>query len=218
MYQSGLTITKKIEQATFSITNALNNPDITTPLAVFGYDAVRLNEGKTLLDNLKLLQAKQKQEYIEQRAATTDRDDIRTQIEAVYSKHLKLAKIAFKREPNILLALEAVGQRLRTYDGWKGQVTAFYNAAMNNQPIKDGLARFNITETNLTDVQAQLTVLETAEAKQKTEIGEAQQATLDRDTAMEALDDWMSDFQEVAKIALEDNPQLLEALGIIIKR
>lgn len=218
MYHVNLAITKKIEQANTSITNALNNSDMTTALAVFGYDEERLNEGKAVLDKLKALQAKQKQEYIEQRAATSERDAIRAAIEANYGKHLKLARVAFKREPNTLLALEAVGQRLRTYDGWKGQVTAFYNAAANNQAIKDGLARFNIKEENLFDMQKELTNLEAAEAKQKTEIGEAQQATLDRDAAIEDLDDWMSDFQEVARIALEDNPQLLEALGMVIKR
>ena len=80
------------------------------------------------------------------------------------------------------------------------------------------MARFNITAADLTDVQALLTTLEDAEAIQKTQIGEAQQATLDRDTIIEALDDWMSDFQGVARIALEANPQLLESLGIVVKR
>ena len=218
MYYSNLSISKRIEVASYAITNALNNPVITAALAVFGYDATRLNDGKTLLDNVKTLQAKQKQEYIEQRAATSDRDAIREEIDVIYEKHLKLARVAFKHEPNILLALEADGARLRAYDGWKAQVTVFYDAALSNQPIMDGLAQFNITTTDLTDVQAKLATLDAAEATQKTEIGEAQQATLDRDTALDALDDWMSSFQEVARIALEDNPQLLESLGINIKR
>ena len=218
MYESNLAITKKIEVANYSITNAINNPIITTALTAFGYDTTKLNEGKTLLDNLKVLQAGQKQEYIEQRAATADRDAIRTQIDEIYDRHLKLARIAFKNEPNILLALEADGPREQAFDSWKGQVTAFYDAALNNQPISDGLARFNITAADLTDVQALLTTLEDAEAIQKTQIGEAQQATLDRDTIIEALDDWMSDFQGVARIALEANPQLLESLGIVVKR
>ena len=82
----------------------------------------------------------------------------------------------------------------------------------------DGLSRFNITATNLTDVQALLTTYENVTATQKTQTAEAQQATLDRDKAMKALDIWMRGFQEVSKIALEANPQLLEALGIAVKR
>ena len=218
MYQPRLTITKKIELANYSITNALNNPAITTALTAFGYDITKLNEGKTLLDNLKALQANQKQQYIEQRAATTDREAIQMQIDEVYKQHLKLARLVFKKEPNILAALEADGRRLRSFDSWKGQVTTFYDAALSNQPILDGLSRFNITTTNLTDVQALLTNLEDIIAIQKTQIAEAQQATLDRDKAIQALDIWMRGFQEVAKIALKATPQLLEALGIAVKR
>ena len=218
MYESNLAITKKIEVANYSITNAINNPIITTALTAFGYDTTKLNEGKTLLDNLKVLQAGQKQEYIEQRAATADRDAIRTQIDEIYARHLKLAKIAFKNEPNILLALEADGPREQAFDSWKGQVTTFYDAALSNQPIMDGLSRFNITATNLTDVQALLTTYENVTATQKTQTAEAQQATLDRDKAIQALDIWMRGFQEVAKIALKATPQLLEALGIAVKR
>ena len=218
MYRFNLAITKKIELANYSITNALNNPVITTALTAFGYDITKLNEGKTLLDNLKALQANQKQQYIEQRAATADREAIRIQIDEVYRQHLKLARLTFKNEPNILSALEADGQRLRLFDSWKGQVTTFYDAALSNQPILDGLSRFNITTTNLTDVQALLTTLEDIIAIQKTQIAEAQQATLDRDKAIQALDIWMRGFQEVAKIALKATPQLLEALGIAVKR
>ena len=32
------------------------------------------------------------------------------------------------------------------------------------------------------------------------------------------LAEWMSEFYAVAKIAMEDNPQLLEALGLVVKK
>lgn len=37
------------------------------------------------------------------------------------------------------------------------------------------------------------------------------------DPAFGKLDDWMSEFYAVAKIALEDNPQLLESLGKLVR-
>ena len=43
----------------------------------------------------------------------------------------------------------------------------------------------------------------------------AQQATLERDNAVDTLDDeWMSDFTAIAPMAFADKPQLLEKLGI----
>ena len=90
--------------------------------------------------------------------------------------------------------------------------------ALNNPVITTALTAFGYDTTNLTDVQALLTTYENVTATQKTQTAEAQQATLDRDKAMKALDIWMRGFQEVSKIALEANPQLLEALRIAVKR
>ena len=49
------------------------------------------------------------------------------------------------------------------------------------------------------------------------EKGESQDATKIKDEVFAKLDDWMSEFYAVAKIALEDNPQLLESLGKLVR-
>lgn len=53
-----------------------------------------------------------------------------------------------------------------------------------------------------------------ADKAQTHEKGDAQRATVACDAAMDALDEWMSDFVEMAHIALEDDEQRLEYLGI----
>jgi hypothetical protein len=52
---------------------------------------------------------------------------------------------------------------------------------------------------------------------QKKETGEAQEATEMRDKALDNLAKWISNFRAVAKVALEDNPQQLEKLGILAR-
>ncbi|WP_439182311.1 hypothetical protein [Carboxylicivirga taeanensis] len=49
------------------------------------------------------------------------------------------------------------------------------------------------------------------------EVGESEAATKAKDEALGKLDRWMSEFYAVARIALEDQPQLLEALGKAVK-
>ncbi|MEL6606343.1 MAG: hypothetical protein AAFP20_24355 [Cyanobacteria bacterium J06614_10] len=48
-------------------------------------------------------------------------------------------------------------------------------------------------------------------------LSEAQAATQKRDAALDELQDWLSDFLAIAKIALEDDPQKLESLGVFVR-
>ena len=50
---------------------------------------------------------------------------------------------------------------------------------------------------------------------QEKEKGEAQAATQKRDAALDAMQDWLSDYLAIAKVALEEEPQLLEGLGML---
>ena len=50
--------------------------------------------------------------------------------------------------------------------------------------------------------------------RQEKEKGEAQQATDDRDEAIDALDAYMSDFREIARVAFAGQPQQLEKFTI----
>ncbi len=59
--------------------------------------------------------------------------------------------------------------------------------------------------------------MDTARAVYLKEKGESQDATKIKDAAIAKLDDWMSEFYAVAKIGLEDNPQLLEVLGKTVR-
>ena len=54
-------------------------------------------------------------------------------------------------------------------------------------------------------------------SQQKKELGEAQAATEIRDKKMDELARWISDLRAVAKVALGDNPQQLEKLGILAR-
>jgi hypothetical protein len=90
----------------------------------------------------------------------------------------------------------------------------FYNNATATPSIATALATKGITAAELTASKAAFKNLETLAAAQQKETGEAQEATKRRDAAYDALEDWMSDFRETAKVALRRHPQLMEQLGI----
>ena len=47
--------------------------------------------------------------------------------------------------------------------------------------------------------------------------GIAQNQTQKKDEAIKKIDDWMSDFIKIARVAFDDNKQMLEQLGIVVK-
>ena len=92
-----------------------------------------------------------------------------------------------------------------------------YTLALADSDIQTKLSRLKVTLEDLTAANALIPEVEAARATYLKEKGESQDATTIKDAAFVKIDDWMSEFYAVARIALEDNPQLLEALGLIVK-
>lgn len=61
---------------------------------------------------------------------------------------------------------------------------------------------------------AQIKNVQDANAVQKKEMGDAVSSTASRDAKIEELDSWMSDFFGIARLALQDKPDLLSKLGL----
>ncbi|MBK7178098.1 MAG: hypothetical protein IPH82_13075 [Chloroflexi bacterium] len=59
-----------------------------------------------------------------------------------------------------------------------------------------------------------MTAVANLNASQEKEKSQAQKATKARDKALDDLDEWYVEFRELARIALEDDAQQLEALGL----
>ena len=105
----------------------------------------------------------------------------------------------------------------RAYVKWLETVKKFYSVAGKDNQIQTKLLRLKINTENITAANTMIGELETARAEYLREKGESQDATKAKDAAFEKMDDWMSEFYAVAKIALEDSPQLLESLGKFVR-
>ncbi len=79
--------------------------------------------------------------------------------------------------------------------------------------MQQTLLSLKVTEADVTAGLAQVKAVENARAAYLREVGESQDATQQKDAAFEKMDVWMQEFYGIADIALEDQPQLMEALG-----
>lgn len=204
-------INRRIVQNQNAIENAINQPEILSLMSIFGYDRKKLRIGKVNCEQANLLQLAKQKKYGSQFDAT---DTLKGEFEAVkiqYDEHRALAKLAFKGQRGTLEKLQLNGARKRNKEEWIAQAMAFYNSSAE---IEEVIGRYGVSPEALAQTKAMLEALSSARQQQLQKIGEAQSATQKRDEAIKTMDTWMKEFRSVARIALKDNPQLLEALGI----
>lgn len=204
-----------LTKANVAIYNGIENAELAKQLAVYGYDADRLTEGKTLCDTAKALHQKQVKEYGEQYDATRELEGTRIKANMVYMKHVKIARVALKNRIGDWDKLQINGKRKKSVSGWLVQASLFYINLLGDEKLLEQMAGYGITAEKLQEGQKLISEAETSYAKQLKELGESQDATKARDEAIDKLQYWYSDYIEIARIALEEKPQYLEIMGIV---
>ncbi len=104
-----------------------------------------------------------------------------------------------------------------TYLSSMDSVKVFYKEALENQEILTALQVLKVSTEELQTTQGLINDVEKLRNEYLNEKGESQEATKVKDEALKQLDKWMRNFYAVASIALEDNPQLIESLGKVVK-
>jgi len=196
------------------VANAQQQPEIAAALDTYGYDTAAIQQGQTLLATARSLYDLQIKEYGEQHGATQAFEAACRQADKTYAAHRKLAKVAFKNDAQRQTNLRLNERKSQVYALWHEQARHFYTALLADPAAQTQLTRYKITPEALQAALALVDQAETLKTAQEKEKGEAQNATVQRDAALLALDDWLADFKVVARLALADTPQLLESLKL----
>tara|TARA_R110001599_G_scaffold41314_2_gene124992 strand:+ start:20546 stop:21202 length:657 start_codon:yes stop_codon:yes gene_type:complete len=206
-----------LEQYRIALDNVQTQPKIAAIMAELGYDAAAISEGRAILNETRQAYELNQTEGDESTAAYADFSNKKEQLEDIFSVHRKKAKVIFRKDPVIAEKLAVSGAKPRTYMRWLEAVKKFYGIASADTVIQSRLASLRILVDDLNAAMAMITDVEAARSNYLREKGESQDATKIKDAAFAKIDDWMSEFYAVARIGLEDNPQLLEALGKVVR-
>lgn len=209
-------IEEVLSQMKLAFSNA-KTPEILAVLEAVGYTEARLQGYWEKVSEIETLTQKQKKEYGEQYAKTSEFDQKREAINKVYKKDLALARILLKNDVKAATTLEFNGKRKKAYGSWYEQVSNFYKQLLENTEFLSKMQPVGLTEDKIKEVDAELVAVEQLKKEQKKEMGEAQKATEIRDKAFDELYPQYSELIEFAKVLLEDE-QLLESMGIVVKR
>lgn len=209
--------TEILESTKIALQNVETNPTIKPLMEALGYNTAKIDAGKALLQNAKT-NFDTNQSLEDTRAKAYNAFELkRIEIDNAYTKDRKKAKIILKTNTLVLKELGLVGTIPKSYVNWLKKVSLFYNT-LNAQPdLVSQLEVVQITKDHLKDVLTALNELENLRANYIQAKGNAQNATKTKNKSFTILEKWMSDFYAMARIALEEEPQLLESLGKIVK-
>ncbi len=208
-------IDELISKSGVAISNGKNEPALAELLLEYGYTPERLATGESLWNTASSLNSLQKKESGEQLAATEALNQAIEAANAVYIPHMKVARIAFRNDINRWAQLELKGKRKKSQSGWMGQTKVFYSNLLADELALEKMAGYGQTREKLEAGQQLVEKTEVQLAVRKKEMGEAQDATKKRDKAIDELQEWYSDYIEIARLALADQPQYLEMMGIV---
>lgn len=210
-------ISQFLLSAQVMIINALSDSVIKKALEGYGYAEEKLLAGKKLYDEIAVLDNLRKMKYGERIAATAELNNAWRTAKQQYMQTLKIARVAFRENVKADKAIFLKGVRKRTLSEWLIQAQVFYTNILNDGELTEILSRYGYSPERLRQEFALLDQVVDKSFRQKKEIGEAQEVNEAWDKKIDELAKWVSDLRAVAKVALAEDPQQLEKLGILAR-
>lgn len=208
MTQSNLLF--QVPRAIYSLRQESN---IMRQMSQYGCDAKYVNEGEKMHKQVQTLSEQQEEAQRQSREATRSLGETRNFIHTRYMQHLKLSRIAFQNDAKISDLLGFKGPRKMRLDGWLKQTQDFYRHALLHA---EALERFGIPRHELEESQILLGQMIELSSLQKQAQSRAQVLTQKKQEALAQLDQWYRKLLKIARVALETEPQQLEALGVAV--
>ena len=216
MSVSDLNLEEKWGRYSRSLENALNIPALADRLALYSYTHEKVSVGKELLTAVLRANELKTREYGEQYEATDTLQFTWNEIMQEVTILRGVSRVVFKEDSKSYNFLKLPGRIKRARDAATIQIDELLNNIEESQKISTALATYGFSAMRLAGIREKLITLPPLKVSQDLETAEAQQATADRDSKNDTLEDWMSDFTAIARLAVLDQPELLELIGYTV--
>ena len=207
-------IAEQTKEARLLIENSRQHAGIRQALVDFGYPIKNLEKGKALLEHFLMLQGAKRQNYRAQLNATDVVVTEFQQLKDTYDEHLALARLAFKQDRGMQKALGLHAPYPKRRSDFTEQVSSFYEQLL---PQHQTVARYGLTQAEIEQAQATVAAFIQSQQQQAQRKGEAQSATRQRNQALKNLQRWVRGYRAIVRVALADEPQLAEVLGLLVR-
>lgn len=205
---------KFLERCRIALSNAEAHETIASAILPFGYDTAKIAEGTSVYNNAKKQWETKQKEEAESRGASLAYKNEYYSLQAQLKRDRDRANIWLGKTPEVIIKLGSAGSFPTKYANFFDAVKRFYTTIKEDTQVAEALQPINLTPEIATQRLTALESLMAKRAEYDTELGESQDATKSKNTALLELKNWMNDFDRIAKVALYDQPQLLEARGV----
>lgn len=207
----------KISQARFLqevrtlFENASRLPELSSELRGYGYTEAKFKRLMALLEEAERLFRKKAVDYGERSQASIGFTKAWEAAQTVYSKTLKLARVAMRDDAKGVLALKLQGPRKQSFSGWCDQVITFYENMLAD--FGDRMKDYGYTREKLSAERALMDSVVAKYNEHSSENGAALSSTLACRLMLFELADVVSELRAVCAVAFYDKRVEMEKLG-----
>ncbi len=195
--------------------NSRQNTEINAALRLFGIDEEVYSGGELLLKTFLEKTREREKRYSERLFSTKRMREIAEEIKPLYAKLRKIGKRVFSDDMERGLKLGFKTRYPRHIPEYTTVLEQFYSGL--DDDVRSGLLKYRIDSLFLEKLFELYEELKRAMANRMLKEGELQNATVEKDKAQKECLKWKNEFLFVAKLALEEKPQLLESLGVKVR-
>lgn len=206
-----------MEATRIMIWNASNDPIIQPRLQIYSYTPEKLEEGKAIWNATDAINKQQAIEQSEQSEATAQFNAAYSLAKKMVKRLKKICRLAFPDNNSVWNHLNLKTLNISRFEDWQNDSEKLYENLLGNPQWVSTLGSYGYTPEALSVSQQEVGALKTLQENQHREIGDAQQATKDKAEKYSQLKDWCRHLKGVAQIEFENDPQLLEKLGIRVR-
>jgi hypothetical protein len=206
-------IAKQLNTARLAFANTQNNATISEMVAIYGYTATRMAEGRQLYDAACAAVNAQAIAAGDYRAALLAAEAAEVRARASFQALAQIARAIFPANTSQRATLGLRGPMPVARSAFIAAARKLFENATSVPEVNSALAPFGYTATRLDAERAVIEMLAQAYADQAAASSESQRATRAQRDALDAMTRWVAQYLKIAKIALRQQPELIEQIG-----
>ncbi len=210
-------IGNQLNRCRVAIQNTIKSPDILALVGAKGYPLSVMNEGQTFCNaaNSAVNDATEKAGALSlgnQHAAESF-----AAAQNAFQDLAKTARAVFLRNAAVRSLLGLDQKMPRAAGDFTRAFNKLFNTGAYTPEIRAKLLAKGYTDAKLSLDRSKLSEWAFAVENQSACDGAAQEATVAQTTAIKALVDWVAEYLKIARVALKQQPQLLEKIGVLVR-